>query len=348
MIKAHGYAGFDAKSPLQPLNFDRRELNRNDVLIKISYCGICHSDIHSVRSEWGKANYPLVPGHEIIGEVIKVGASATKHQIGDLVGVGCLVNSCGSCEQCTNNKEQLCHQGATATYGSIESNGNVTQGGYSNCIVVDEKFVLSAPRNLPPETIAPLLCAGITTYSPLKYWNIGKNDKVGVVGLGGLGHIAVKIAKSLGAEVIVFTTSPKKKDDAIKIGADSAVLSTNKTEMLAHINSLDFILDTIALAHDVSTYMALLKPEKTLCMLGLSPTPHQISATDLMIHRKNLSGSLIGGIAETQEMLDHCEKHQITAEIELIPIQKVNEAYERVINGDVVYRFVIDMQSLQT
>jgi alcohol dehydrogenase (NADP+) len=346
MIKAKGYAGFDKKSPLKFYAFDRRELGESDVLIKIKYCGVCHSDIHSVKDEWDGADYPMVPGHEIIGEVIETGSSVTKHQVGSLVGVGCMVNSCGNCPPCSKDLEQFCHHGAIFTYGSEEQDGNITKGGYSDCIVVTEDFVLKAPTNLPIETIAPLLCAGITTYSPLKHWNVGPDDKVGIVGLGGLGHMAVKLAKSFGAEVVVFTTSPEKKDDAIKLGADIVVLSKNKDEMQVHENSFDFILDTVAATHDISIYTALLKPEKTLCMLGIPPTPHKLSPSSLIINRKNLSGSLIGGIAETQEMLDYCGKHQITSDIELIPIQKINEAYERVLNSDVKYRFVIDMQSL--
>lgn len=346
MIQTKGYAGFNATSPLKPYTFELRELRADDVLIKIKYCGICHSDIHSVRNEWGGAKYPLVPGHEVIGEVIQIGKAVQNHKVGSLVGIGCMVNSCGTCHQCNNDLEQFCHSGATLTYNSVEADGNITKGGYADYIVVNEKFVLKVPTNLPIETVAPLLCAGITTYSPLKHWNVKKGDKVGIVGLGGLGHIAVKLAKSLGAEVFVFTTSANKKEDGIKLGANQAVLSSDQTEMKKHANSFDFILDTVAASHDIATYIALLKPEKTLCLLGIPPSPHEILAQDLIINRKNISGSLIGGIAQTQEMLDYCGRNNITSDVELIPIQKINEAYERVLKNDIKYRFVIDMQTL--
>ncbi len=346
MIKAKGYAGFDAKSPLTGYEFYRREISDSDILIEIQYCGVCHSDIHTVRNEWGGAKYPLVPGHEIVGVVQKVGSNVQSHREGDIVGVGCMVGSCGDCACCSDGLEQFCHQGATFTYNSLDADGNVTQGGYSNQIVVHEKFVLKIPKNLKLEAVAPLLCAGITTYSPLKHWSIVKNDKVGIIGLGGLGHMAVKFAKSFGAHVVVFTTSPQKKDDAIKLGADEVVISKQTGEMKKHLNSFDFIIDTVSAPHDIDAYIALLKHEKTLCMLGISPTPHQVASFSLIHGRKNLSGSLIGGIAETQEMLDYCGKHNITCDIEMIPIQKINEAYERVLKSDVKYRFVIDMQSL--
>ena len=346
MIKAKGYASFDATSPLTFYEFDRREIGDSDVLIEIKYCGVCHSDIHTVRDEWGGAKYPLVPGHEIVGVVKKVGSTVQSYQEGSIVGVGCMVDSCGDCACCNDNLEQFCHQGATFTYNSQEANGSITKGGYSNQIVVNEKFVLKIPENLKLEAVAPLLCAGITTYSPLKHWNIVKNDKVGVIGLGGLGHMAVKLAKSFGAHVVVFTTSPQKIDDAIKLGAAEVVISKHPDEMKKHLDSFDFIIDTVSAPHDIDAYIALLKHEKTLCMLGISPKPHQIASFSLVNGRKNLSGSLIGGIAETQEMLDYCGKYNITCDIEMIPIQKINEAYERVLKSDVKYRFVIDMQSL--
>lgn len=346
MIKSKGYAGFDAKSPLKYYEFDRRELGDHDVHIEITHCGVCHSDIHTVRDEWGGAKYPLVPGHEIIGVVKEVGSKVKKFHKGSLVGVGCMVNSCGECGCCKDNLEQFCEKGATFTYNSDEANGNTTKGGYSDNIVVDEKFVLSIPTNLKVEEVAPLLCAGITTYSPLRHWKIGKDDKVGIIGLGGLGHMAVKLARSLGAHVVVFTTSPQKKEDALKMGAHEVVLSKIPEEMAKHANSFDFILDTVSAPHDVASYMALLKHDKTLCMLGASPEPHQIASTAVIYGRKCLGGSLIGGIAETQEMLDYCGKHNITCDVEIIPIQKINEAYQRVLKSDVKYRFVIDMQSL--
>jgi len=346
MIKAKGYAGFDATSALKFYEFDRRELGDFDVYIEIKYCGVCHSDIHTVRNEWGGAKYPLVPGHEIVGIVRKVGSKVKHYQDGALVGVGCMVNACGECESCSSSVEQFCHRGATFTYNSVDRDGSTTMGGYSNNIVVNEKFVLKIPENLKMETVAPLLCAGITTYSPLRHWKIGKGDKVGIIGLGGLGHMAVKFARSFGAHVVVFTTSPQKTKDALQLGAHEVVFSKQPDEMKKHLNSFDFILDTVSAPHDLDAYIALLKNEKTLCMLGISPEPHQIASFSLIMGRKNLSGSLIGGIAETQEMLDYCGKNNIECDIELIPIQRINEAYERVLKSDVKYRFVIDIQSL--
>ena len=336
-----------ADTPLKFYEFNRRALGEHDVHIKIKYCGICHSDIHSVRNEWKGAVYPLVPGHEIVGVVEAVGAKVSRYKPGAIVGVGCMVGSCGVCQPCKNHKEQRCDQGAVFTYNSVEEDGQTTKGGYSDNIVVSEKFVLALPENLNMAAAAPLLCAGITTYSPLKHWNIGALDKVGVIGLGGLGHMAVKLASSMGAEVVVFTTSPDKKDAALKMGAHSVVLTQRAENMQPHLNSFDFILDTVSAPHDVNAYLALLKPEKTFCMLGISPEPHRIDGGSLVFGQKNLSGSLIGGIAETQEMLDYCGKHQIECDIELIPIQNINEAYERVLQGDVAYRFVIDMESLE-
>lgn len=346
MIKAHGYAGFDEVSPLKPYSFDRRDVGESDVYIEISYCGVCHSDIHSVRNEWGGAQYPLVPGHEIVGTVKRVGNQVTRFKAGDIVGVGCMVNSCGSCDSCHKHLEQFCVNGCTFTYNSVESDGKTTKGGYSNNIVVHEKFVLNIPTNLKLEEVAPLLCAGITTYSPMRHWKVAKNQKVGIIGLGGLGHMGVKFARSFGAEVVVFTTSPHKKEDALNMGAHEVVISKNSDEMKRHLNSFDFILDTVSAPHPVEDYLTLLKVEGTLCMVGISPEPHQISSSSLVWGRKNLSGSLIGGIAETQEMLDYCGKHNITCNIEMIPIQTINEAYERVLKGDVKYRFVIDMKTL--
>jgi len=346
MIKSKGYAGFDAKSPLKPYEFQRRELGEHDIHIKIKYCGVCHSDIHTVRDEWGGATYPLVPGHEIIGIIQAIGTKVTGHQLGDTVGIGCMVNSCGACNYCLQDFQQFCSQGTVFTYNSLDADGSMTKGGYSDNIVVNQAFVVKIPTNLKLDEVAPLLCAGITTYSPLKHWNVGPGDKVGVIGLGGLGHMAVKLARSFGAQVTVFTTSPAKKIDALNMGAHEVVLSKQADEMKKHLNSFDFILDTVSAPHDVNAYMALLKHEKTLCMLGVSPQPHQISSSTLIAGRKNLSGSLIGGIAETQEMLNYCGKHDITCNIELIPIQLINQAYERILQADVKYRFVIDMQSL--
>jgi len=346
MIQSNGYASFDATSPLKPYSFTRRDINETDVHIEIKFCGICHSDIHTVRDEWGGAIYPLVPGHEIVGVVKQVGSKVKNFKVNDVVGVGCMVNSCGECESCKAHLEQFCHKGCTLTYNSKEADGNITKGGYANNIVVKEKFVFKVPNNLPLENVAPLLCAGITTYSPLKHWKIGKDHKVGIIGLGGLGHMGVKFARSFGAHVIVFTTSPHKKEDALKMGAHEVVLSKNEDEMKKHLNSFDFILDTVSAPHDVIAYLNLLKQDGTLCMVGASPDHHKVTSSALIWGRKSLSGSLIGGVAETQEMLDYCGKHNITCDIEMIPMQKVNEAYERVLKSDVKYRFVIDMQSL--
>ncbi len=346
MIKTKSYAGFSANSPLQFHEFMRRALGEYDVHIQIKYCGVCHSDIHTVRDEWGGAVYPLVPGHEIVGVVKAVGANVTQYQPGAIVGVGCMVGSCGHCEPCQAHKEQRCSH-CCFTYNSAEADGQTTKGGYSDHIVVHEKFVLRMPENLDLAAAAPLLCAGITTYSPLRYWNVGPLDKVGIIGLGGLGHMAVKLARSMGAHVVVLTTSPEKKAKALNLGAHEVIVSTDLAMMLEHRNSFDFMLSTISAPHDVNEYLDLLKPEKTLCMVGISPEPLALSSTSLILQQKNLSGSLIGGLAETQEMLDYCGQHQIHCDIELIPIQKINEAYERVIRGDVQYRFVIDMESLQ-
>lgn len=346
MIQSKGYAGFNATTPLKPYEFNRRDLNDDDILIKIQYCGICHSDIHSVRSEWGPANYPLVPGHEIVGVVERIGKNVTRHKVGDIVGVGCMVNSCHHCDSCQKNLEQFCELGATFTYNSMDSTGEITQGGYSNNIVVPEQFVLSIPSHLPLSQVAPLLCAGITTYSPLKHWQVQAHDKVGIIGLGGLGHMAVKFARAFGAHVVVFTTSSHKIQDALHLGAHEVILSTDNEALTHHQNSFDFILDTVAVSHDLSQYLPLLKHEKTLCMVGIAQYPHSVNSMSI-IGRKNISGSLIGGIAETQEMLNFCGQHHITSEVELIPIQGVNEAYERILKSDVKYRFVIEMSTLK-
>ncbi|MEN9449655.1 MAG: hypothetical protein RJA83_269 [Pseudomonadota bacterium] len=347
MIKTASYAGYDAVTNLKFYTFDRREVRDLDVLVEIKYCGVCHTDIHIVRNEWGNAQYPLVPGHEIVGIVKKVGAKVQKFKEGDIVGVGYVIDSCGHCECCQNNQEQFCQKGCTFAYNSVEADGNITKGGYSDNIVVNEKFVLKIPANLKLENVAPLLCAGVTTYSPLKHWKIGKNHKVGIIGLGGLGHMAVKFACSMGAHVVVFTTTPHKKEDALKMGAHEVVISKDPDEMNKHTGSFNFMLDTISGQHDMASYLAMLKVDGTLCMLGVSTEPHLVPSGALILGRKSLSGSLTGGIAETQEMLEYCAQHNITCDIELIPIQKINEAYQRVLKSDVKYRFVIDMQSLK-
>jgi len=318
------------------------------VQIEILYCGVCHSDVHTVRNEWQGTSYPCVPGHEIIGRVTKTGAHAKKFKEGDIVGVGCLVDSCRVCESCKEDLEQFCDQGPIFTFnGPDKHSGGVTYGGYSENIVVDESFVLHVPKNLNRAAAAPLLCAGITTYSPLRHHQVVKGQKVGIVGLGGLGHMGVKLAKAMGAHVVVFTHTPAKIKDACRLGADEVVNSNNPVEMKEHLKSFHFILDAVAAQHDINAYLILLKRDGTLTQVGLPPKPLAVQVSNLIHVRRNLNGSLIGGIKETQEMLDFCGQHDITAEIELIPIQKINEAYDRVVKDDVKYRFVIDMASLK-
>lgn len=335
------------KNNLGPFQFERRSPRENDVVIDISYCGVCHSDIHQARDEWGGSIYPMVPGHEIVGTVSAIGPGVSYFNVGDTVGVGCLVDSCRECSACHEGLEQFCEEGMTGTYNSMERDGSTpTMGGYSNKIVVREEFVLKIDPRLNLAAAAPLLCAGITTYSPLRHWKIQSGHKVGIVGLGGLGHMGVKFAKALGAYTVVFTTSESKKADALRLGANQVVFSKNEKEMSAHLNSFDFILDTVSAPHDVNSYLALLKRDKSMCLVGVPSQPMEISAINLILSRKSLSGSLIGGLKETQEMLDFCAKHEIVSDIEIIPIQKINEAYERVIRSDVKYRFVIDMKTL--
>ncbi len=351
-MQVKGYAAQNANSPLAPFNFERRELRDNDILIEILYCGICHSDVHAAKSEWEGTMYPIVPGHEIVGKVIQVGKKVSNFKPGELAAVGCLVGSCQECQSCQDHLEQYCEKGPTLTYNGIDKiDDTVTFGGYSTHIVVDDKFVLHVPKEYREEDlpkVAPLLCAGITTYSPLRHWNVGKGSKVGVVGLGGLGHMAIKIAHALGAKVVLFTTSQGKAADAKRLGADEVVLSNNDGEMKKHVNSFDFIINTVSASHNLDGYLELLKRDGTMCMLGAPATPHPSpSIRNLIFKRRCLAGSLIGGLKETQEMLDFCAKHHLTADIELIPIQKVNEAYERMQKSDVKYRFVIDMASLK-
>ncbi len=350
MQQAKGYAAFSNTTPLVPFQFERRELTATDVQIEILYCGVCHSDIHQVRNEWGNSAFPMVPGHEIVGKVIQVGNAVSKFKIGDSVGVGCMVDSCRACPDCQEGLEQFCNH-AVFTYNSPDphTNGQAsTYGGYSNQIVVDQSFVLKIAENLDLAAAAPLLCAGITTYSPLKQWQVKKGDKVGVVGLGGLGHMAVKFAHALGAHVVLFTTSANKIADAKRLGANEVVISKNPEEMNAHLQSFDFILNTVAAPHNLDAYTALLKRDGTLCLVGVPDHPHPSpSVGNLIFKRRRIAGSLIGGIKETQEMLDFCAQHNITSDIEMIPIQQINEAYERVIKSDVKYRFVIDLASLK-
>lgn len=347
MYNAKAYAAFSSTSPLAPTEIARREPTEHDVQFEILYCGICHSDLHTVRGEWGDVAYPLVPGHEIVGRVTKVGSAVTKFKVGDRVGVGCMVDSDGTCPHCRAGYEQFC-ENQVGTYASPDKHlGGLTQGGYSDSIVVNERFVLRIPENLDLPGVAPLLCAGITTYSPLRRQGVTKGQKVGVVGLGGLGHMGVRLAKAFGAQVVVFTTSEGKKQDALRLGADEVVLSRNAEEMKQHVGSFDFILDTVSADHDINAYMNLLKPNGNLTLVGAPPKPLSVAAFSLIPGNRSLSGSNIGGIAETQEMLDFCGEHNLTADVEVIAIQQVNEAYERLLKSDVKYRFVIDMASLK-
>jgi uncharacterized zinc-type alcohol dehydrogenase-like protein len=348
--KAKAYAAASAKSPLSPTMIPRRDPGEHDVQIEILFCGICHSDFHTVRNEWSAVPtvYPCVPGHEIVGRVTKVGSSVTKFKPGDIAAVGCMVDSDGDCEECQAGLEQYCPH-MTLTYNSPDVHlGGITYGGYSDSIVVKDHFVLQVPSNLNLAGAAPLLCAGITTYSPMRHWGVTKGKKVGVVGLGGLGHMAVKIAHALGAHVVVFTTSPNKKEDALRLGADEVFISRNTDEMSKHVNSFDFILDAVSAEHDINAYLQLLHRDGNMTLVGAPDKPHAVAAFSLIFKRRSLSGSNIGGIEETQEMLDFCGKNNITADVEVIPIQKVNEAYERLSKADVKYRFSIDMSSLKS
>lgn len=350
MNKAMGYAATDANAQLAPYTFTRRAVGPDDVQMEILYCGVCHSDLHTARNEWNNTLYPSVPGHEIIGRVTAVGESVKGFKTGDIAGVGCMVDSCQSCASCGEGLEQYCENGFTGTYNGPVFGGENTFGGYSDSIVVDQKFVLRishAQTNLA--AVAPLLCAGITTYSPLRQWKVGPGQKVGVVGLGGLGHMAVKIASAMGAHVVLFTTSPDKKQDALRLGASEVVVSKEKDQMAAHVNSFDFILNTVAAPHDLNALLALLKRDATMTLVGAPASPHPSpDVFGLIFKRRRLAGSLIGGIAETQEMLDFCAKHDIVSDIEMIDIQDINEAYERMLKSDVKYRFVIDMASLKS
>ena len=345
-VKAFGTEA--AEADLKQMSIDRREATAKDVEIDILYCGVCHSDLHTARNEWHGTVYPNVPGHEIVGRVIKVGSGVTKFKVGDLAAVGCMVDSCRDCEYCNQGLEQYCERGNIQTYnGADKYSGKQTFGGYSERITVDENFVLHVPENLDLAATAPLLCAGITTWSPLKHWNIGPEQKVGIVGIGGLGHMGVKLAKAMGAHVVVITTSPSKIEDAKRLGADEVILSKDKAQMKANANTLHFVLDCVSAQHDVNAYLKLLKTDGTLALVGAPEQPLPIAAFSLIPARKNFAGSTIGSIAETQEMLDFCGEHNITSDIELIKIQDINNAYERLLKGDVKYRFVIDMASLK-
>jgi alcohol dehydrogenase (NADP+) len=344
-----GYAAQSATTPLTPHRFERRDPRPDDVVIDILYCGVCHSDIHIARNEWGGSNYPVVPGHEIIGRVASVGPKVTKFKVGDMVGVGCMVDSCQHCDACDQGLEQYCKESPTFTYNSVDRHDRLpTYGGYSERIVSTEKFVLRIPDGVDPKSAAPLLCAGITTWSPLRHWKIGKGDKVAIVGLGGLGHMGLKFAKAMGADVTLFTRSPGKEEEARRLGADHVVLSTDPKQMDAVARTFDFILDTVPHQHDLNPYLATLKIDGVHVLVGLvEPVEPPMHAGGLIFGRRSVAGSLIGGIPETQEMLDFCAKHGIGADVEMINIQDINDAYARMLKSDVHYRFVIDLASLK-
>ncbi len=347
MIKTPAYAAADAQSPLTPYSIDRREPGPHDVLIEILYCGVCHSDIHQARNEWGSSIYPMVPGHEIIGVVQQTGGEVTRWHVGDTVGIGCFVDSCRECEACRSGEEQYCHQGANFTYNSRERDGiTPTYGGYSTRITVDESYVLKIPEGIPLDRAAPLLCAGITTYSPLRHFGVKKGDRIAVVGLGGLGHMAIKLSKGMGAHVTVLSHSPGKRDDAIRLGADDFIVTRDPEVFTHNAGRFSFILDTVSAQHDYNAYLGLLRRDGTLVLVGM-PDPSPLAAGPLIMGRRRLAGSLIGGIRETQEMLNFCAEHGIASDVEVIPIQRINEAYERTLKSDVRYRFVIDMASLK-
>lgn len=347
MQKTHGYAAHDNHSALAPFSFQRRDPGPKDIQIEILFCGVCRADIQQARNEWGNSLYPMVPGHEIIGNVTGIGNEVTGFNIGDRVGVGCMVDSCRVCPDCSDNLEQFCNA-MTFTYNAPDKiSGGSNYGGYSSQIVVDQHFVLHISDKLDPAAAAPLLCAGISTYSPLKHWQIGKGDKVGIVGLGGLGHMGVKFARAMGAHVVLFTTSANKIDDAIRLGAHEVVISSDLEAMQKHHLSFDFILNTVAAAHNLDSFTELLKRDGTLCLVGVPDHPHPSPTVgNLIFKRRQIAGSLIGGIKETQEMLDFCAEHYIVSDIEIIPIQQINQAYDRLIKSDVKYRFVIDLASL--
>jgi alcohol dehydrogenase (NADP+) len=345
-MKSHGYAAHDKKSPLVPFTFDRRDPGPNDVVVEIAYCGICHSDIHQVRDEWGNAIYPMVPGHEIVGHISKVGSSVKKFKEGDLAGVGVMVDSCRVCENCKAEAQPYCEKGMVGTYNARDYKGELMFGGYANNIVVDEKYTFTISPKLNPAAVAPLLCAGITTYSPLRHWNAGPGKKVGIVGLGGLGHMGLKFAHAMGAHVVQFTTSSSKAEDAKKLGADEVVISKDADAMAKQAGTFDFILDCVSAPHDMNALLNLLRLNGTLCSVGLPEQPLSVAPFAILANRRSLSGSMIGGMTETQEMLDYCADHNIVSDIELTSIDKLAEAYDRVVKGDVKYRFVIDMATL--
>lgn len=347
MLATKSYAAQSAGATLAPFDFERRSPRPHDVEIDILYCGVCHTDIHLVNNDWGISVYPMVPGHEIIGRVVSVGDHVKKFKPGDTAGVGCLVDSCRECDYCNDGLEQYCSNGAVYTYSAYEKDGTtIAQGGYSSKIVVDERFVLKVSESLPPEKAAPLLCAGITTYSPLRFWKVGKGHKIGIIGLGGLGHMAIKFAASFGADVTVLSTHEGKRADAMKLGAHDFVVTTDEAQLKAVANKFDFILNTLSANHDYNKYIVLLKTGGTMICVGLPVEPVQFPSFNIVFTKKCIAGSLIGGLPETQEMLDYCAEHNITADVEVIPIQQIHEAYKRMLNSDIKYRFVIDMSSL--
>ena len=347
MFTCTGYAAEAATAPLAPFTFERRDPGPTDVRIDILYCGVCHSDLHQARNEWHNTLYPCVPGHEIVGRVAAVGDAVTRFKVGDLAGVGCMVDSCRECASCQEGLEQYCERGFVGTYnGEDRQGGGHTFGGYSRAVVVDQAFVLKVPEKLDLAAVAPLLCAGITTYSPLRHWKVGPGQRVGIVGLGGLGHMAVKFARAFGAHVVLFTTSASKVEDALRLGAHEVVLSRDEAAMAREANSFDFILDAVAAQHDINAYLGLLKRDGTLVQVGAPEQPLPVAVFSLIFKRRSFAGSLIGGIAETQEMLDFCGEHGITSDIEMIRMDEINAAYERMIRSDVKYRFVIDMATL--
>ncbi len=347
MLPTRGYAAKSPTSILEPFTFDRRDPGPHDVLVEILYCGICHSDIHQARDEWGGSIFPMVPGHEIVGRVARVGSQVTRFKVGELAGVGTMVDSCRVCESCKEGLEQYCEKHPSWTYNGIEQDLKTpTYGGYSSQIVVDERYTLKISPKLALENVAPLLCAGITTYSPLRHFNVGPGQKVGIVGLGGLGHMAVKLAASMGAEVTVFSTSKTKEQDARRLGAHDFVVSLDAKNFVALSSRFNFILDAVSAPHDINTYLNLLRRDGVMAMVGVPAKPLEVQAFSLILKRRKLTGSGVGGLRETQEMLDYCAAHNITADVEVIPIRQVNEAYDRTLKSDVRYRFVIDMKTL--
>ena len=348
MSQVKAYAAHEPAANLKPFEVKRREVKEDDIQIDIEYCGVCHSDIHTVNNDWGGSQYPVVPGHEIIGRVVNVGENVSDFKEGDLVGVGCMVDSCQHCDSCKEGLEQYCENGAVMTYnGKDEHLGGHTFGGYSENIIVDKKFVLHIPENIDVKAAAPLLCAGITTWSPLRHWKVKKGDKVGVIGLGGLGHMGVKFAHAIGAHVVMITTSPEKSKDAKELGADEVLISKDSEQMAEHRGSFDFLLNTVPVGHDVNPYVGLLKRDATMVMVGAIEPLEPMHGGALIVGRKRIAGSVIGGIKETQEMLDFCGEHNIVSDVEMIDIKNINKAYERVVSSDVKYRFVIDMKSLK-